>query len=303
MRRRLGFADGTPADDLDDDTAAAIAALESAGALILATPIYRGSMTGSLKNLFDLMPVPALQGKVVGLVAMGASDHHYLGAERHLRDVLAFFGAVVMPVAVYLNGGDFEDGVPGERAATALDELFAGTAEPTALAALDGRAERRCRRAIKPRPRGAADADRRDADRRTPDRRDQLMPMRPPTRVAGRRADALPDSSVRAIVIDAHAPSRVGLAALLDEQPWIERCLLASGSEESVGLTRRHRPDVAILDISQTAPSRARSRRRSATPTRASRSSSPRAAAPRRGRRPPASARSASCPPASRPRT
>jgi FMN reductase len=129
----IGFADGTPAADLDDDTAAAIAAVESAGALVVATPIYRGSMTGSLKNLFDLVPVPALQGKVVGIAAMGASDHHYLGAERHLRDVLAFFGAIPMPVAVYLNGGDFEDGVPGERAATLLDELFAATTE-TAVA-------------------------------------------------------------------------------------------------------------------------------------------------------------------------
>jgi FMN reductase len=123
----IGFADGTPASDLDDDTATAIAAVEAADALVVATPIYRGSMTGSLKNLFDLMPVPALQGKVVGVVAMGASDHHYLGAERHLRDVLAFFGAFAMPVAVYLNGGDFTDGVPGERAATALDELFVAT--------------------------------------------------------------------------------------------------------------------------------------------------------------------------------
>jgi two-component system response regulator DesR len=66
--------------------------------------------------------------------------------------------------------------------------------------------------------------------------------------------EALPDSSVRAIVIDAHAPSRIGLAALLEEQSWIEGCLLASGSEESVALTRRHHPDVAILDISQTGP-------------------------------------------------
>jgi DNA-binding NarL/FixJ family response regulator len=66
--------------------------------------------------------------------------------------------------------------------------------------------------------------------------------------------DALPDSSVRALVIDAHAPSRIGLGALLEEQTWIESCLLASGSEESVALTRRHRPDVAILDISQTGP-------------------------------------------------
>ena len=67
-------------------------------------------------------------------------------------------------------------------------------------------------------------------------------------------AEALPDSSVRALVIDAHAPSRIGLAALLEEQAWIERCLLAADSQESVALTRRHRPDVAILDISQTGP-------------------------------------------------
>jgi FMN reductase len=132
---RLGFANGTPPDQLDDDTAATIEALENATALVVATPVYRGSLTGSLKNLLDLTPVPALQGKVVGLVAMGASDHHFLGAERHLRDVLAFFGAVAMPVAVYLNNGDFDDGQPGERAATALDQLFTATGETAAALA------------------------------------------------------------------------------------------------------------------------------------------------------------------------
>lgn len=150
----IGFADGTPAEDLDDGTALAIEAVDSAPALIVATPVYRGSMTGALKNLLDLTPVPALRGKVVGIVAMGASDHHYLGAERHLRDVLAFFGAIAMPVAVYLDGSDSTDGVPGRRAATALDELLVATAataealrggvvteEPAPLAA----------RAIKPR--------------------------------------------------------------------------------------------------------------------------------------------------------
>ena len=158
---RIGFADGTPPDDLDDDTQATIAAVDSAKAVIFATPIYRGSMTGSLKNLFDLMPVPALQGKVVGIVAMGASDHHYLGAERHLRDVLAFFGAFAMPVAVYLEGKDFSDGVPGERAEIALDELFAATAD--AAAALAGTAGARqpaplAARAIKPRAEAAGPA-------------------------------------------------------------------------------------------------------------------------------------------------
>lgn len=55
---------------------------------------------------------------------MGGSDHHYLGAERHLRDVLAFFGAHPLPTAVYLSSGDFSGGVPTERAARDLDELF-----------------------------------------------------------------------------------------------------------------------------------------------------------------------------------
>jgi len=156
---KLGFADGTPPDQLDDDTAAAIEAIENATALIVATPVYRGSLTGSLKNLLDLTPVAALQGKVVGLVAMGASDHHFLGAERHLRDVLAFFGAVTMPVAVYLNNRDFEDGQPGERAQAALDDLFAATAE--AAAALAGTAAGHApaplaAAAIKPRPGSAS---------------------------------------------------------------------------------------------------------------------------------------------------
>ena len=151
---RIGFADGRDPDQLDDDTATAIAALSAARALVLATPVYRGSMTGSLKNLLDLAPVPALQGKVVGLVAMGASDHHFLGAERHLRDVLAFFGAIVMPVAVYLNGKDFSDGVPGERAEAFLDQLFLATAEAAAaLAGNDAVGEPKplSARAVKPR--------------------------------------------------------------------------------------------------------------------------------------------------------
>lgn len=42
--------------------------------------------------------------------------------------MLTFFGALVAPVAVYLTGRDFEDGVPGERAAAALDGLIVTTA-------------------------------------------------------------------------------------------------------------------------------------------------------------------------------
>jgi FMN reductase len=122
--RRIAFADGRPVDALGDDTAAVVQAIERADGVLLATPVYRGSLTGSLKNLLDQVPVPALRDTPVAIVAMGGSDHHYLGAERHLRDVLSFFGAHPLPTAVYLASRDFSDGVPGERAASELDALL-----------------------------------------------------------------------------------------------------------------------------------------------------------------------------------
>ena len=86
------FADGRPPEQYGDDTASIVARVGAADAVILASPVYRGSFTGALKNLLDHLPVDALAGKPVGIVAMGASAHHYLGVDWHLRDVLAWFG-------------------------------------------------------------------------------------------------------------------------------------------------------------------------------------------------------------------
>jgi FMN reductase len=124
---RIEPADGRPPEALNDDTATTVAAIAAADAVVLATPVYRGSLTGTLKNLLDHVPIEALRDTPVAIVAMGASEHHYLGAERHLRDVLAFFGALVVPTAVYLSSRDFEEGVPSEAAARELDTLIAAS--------------------------------------------------------------------------------------------------------------------------------------------------------------------------------
>ena len=122
--KRLDFADGRPPVQHDDDSAAIIDEVSSADAVVFATPVYRGSYTGALKNLLDLLPVESLQGKPVGIVAMGATQHHFLGAEWHLRDVLAWFGALVAPTAVYLTSADFQDGAPTGAALDQLGELL-----------------------------------------------------------------------------------------------------------------------------------------------------------------------------------
>src|SRR6266700_6502784 len=64
---QIGFADGRPLDQLKDDTAAVIGRLTASDAVILATPVYRASFPGALKNLLDLAPLGSLSGKPCGL--------------------------------------------------------------------------------------------------------------------------------------------------------------------------------------------------------------------------------------------
>ena len=116
--------DGRAEDEYDERTRAALAEVAAADAVVLASPVYRASITGTLKNFLDLIPVTSLQGKPVGIIGMGGSQHHHLGVEGHLRDVLAWFGALVAPTAVYLTSDDFSEGtLSSETASNALREL------------------------------------------------------------------------------------------------------------------------------------------------------------------------------------
>jgi FMN reductase len=101
---------GRPLDRYGEATRDAVARIAGAGAVLIGAPVYRASFPGVLKNLLDITPVEALQNKPVGLVAMGGSPHHYLAVDTQLHQVLAWFGALVAPTAVYLTGGDFRDG-------------------------------------------------------------------------------------------------------------------------------------------------------------------------------------------------
>lgn len=106
----IDICDGRPLDDYGAATRDIVARIDAAAAVLVAAPVYRASYPGVLKNLFDIAPVAALQGKPVGIVAMGGSAHHYLAVDTQLRQVLGWFGALVAPTGVYLTGVDFRDG-------------------------------------------------------------------------------------------------------------------------------------------------------------------------------------------------
>jgi FMN reductase len=119
----IDICDGRPLDRYGAATRQAIERVAAAAAVLIAAPVYRASFPGVLKNLLDIVPVGELQGKPVGIVAMGGSAHHYLAVDTQLRQVLGWFGALVAPAGVYLTGADFRD---GELASdTARNDLIA----------------------------------------------------------------------------------------------------------------------------------------------------------------------------------
>lgn len=142
--RDVVLCDGRDPSGYDGDTRAVIDEVVAADALVVGTPMYRGGYTGRLKNLFDLLPNDALEGKPVGIVATGGSDHHFLAIEHELKPLVGFFRAYAVPGAVYAHDGHFAGGElvdEGVRRRTAqLADTLVGFASrvPRSLYGADG---------------------------------------------------------------------------------------------------------------------------------------------------------------------
>lgn len=138
----LVTADGRGLDEYEGDTADALARIVDADAYVVGTPVYRGSLSGALKNLLDMVPrgmwqadVAPFENAAVGLIATGATAHHFLAIDQELRPIFAFFGAHTVGGSVYASDDAF--GEAPERVGEAYE--IADEAIETRLATL-GRA-------------------------------------------------------------------------------------------------------------------------------------------------------------------
>jgi FMN reductase len=112
----LDTADGRKLDEYAGDTADALDLIINSSAFLIGTPVYRGSYSGVLKNLFDLIPrgkwqsdEAPLEDRPVGFIATGATDHHYLSIAHELEPIASFFGSHQVGSGVYINSSQFED--------------------------------------------------------------------------------------------------------------------------------------------------------------------------------------------------
>lgn len=106
----LVFCDGRNPDHYEGDTRIVLDKIVAADALIVGSPIYRGTFSGAFKNLFDLIPNDALEGKAIGVVATGGSYHHYLAIEHQFKPLFGYFKAYTVPAGVYATNDHFSDG-------------------------------------------------------------------------------------------------------------------------------------------------------------------------------------------------
>lgn len=89
---------------------ALIERIASADALVVGTPVYKGSYTGLFKHFFDLIEPQRLAGLPVVLTATGGGDRHALVVEHQLRPLFGFFGSHTIATSIYASGQDFADG-------------------------------------------------------------------------------------------------------------------------------------------------------------------------------------------------
>lgn len=76
--------------------------LRETRAVIIATPIYKASLSGVLKTFLDLLPPRTLSGKLVLPIATGGSPLHALAVDYALLPILAALGAQHTLNSVYL---------------------------------------------------------------------------------------------------------------------------------------------------------------------------------------------------------
>lgn len=78
-----------------------------ADAIIIGTPIFQASIPATLKNIFDLLPINALQDKIVSILVTAGSAKHFLVAENQLKPILGYMKAQIVHKYVFIEEQDF----------------------------------------------------------------------------------------------------------------------------------------------------------------------------------------------------
>ena len=132
---RISFADGRPLAEYEDDTQAVVERVIAAEMFLIATPVFRASFTGALKNLLDHVPVE-------GLARQGLRTYRNGG---HRPSLSLCRRAAAAGAGVVRGTRGAGDGVPAVAALPGREAgRRAGHSRPAVAVALGGGAAPRC---------------------------------------------------------------------------------------------------------------------------------------------------------------
>jgi FMN reductase len=106
-------ADGLLGRAPDPAVEAAVLRASAADVLVIASPVYRATVSGAMKGFLDRFPPEALRGSVVVLAATAAIPEHFLTLDTSGRALVASLGGLSTPTVVYATSDGFVDGAPG----------------------------------------------------------------------------------------------------------------------------------------------------------------------------------------------
>ncbi len=104
---KVEFSDGRNFFEYEGDTKYVAETIMGADAIIIGTPVFQASIPGTLKNIFDLLPVNAFRDKVVSMLVTAGTPKHYLMVEQQLKPILAYMKAQIVQTYVFIEEKDF----------------------------------------------------------------------------------------------------------------------------------------------------------------------------------------------------
>jgi len=117
-------------EEYNEETKTAANDIMDADIWLIGTPVYNSFFSSALKNLFEYVNYKKTEGKVAGMVILGAGSISFVNVQTLITQLLSYFRVITNPKAVFLTTESIkENSVLDEEAQTRLKEMVDGTLE------------------------------------------------------------------------------------------------------------------------------------------------------------------------------
>ena len=118
-----------PEEEYNEQTKNAANSIMDADVWLIGSPIYNSFFSSALKNLFEYVNYKKTDGKVAGMVILGASNIGFIDVQTLITQLLSYFRVITNPKAVFLTTESISENIISseedkKRLKTLVDETI-----------------------------------------------------------------------------------------------------------------------------------------------------------------------------------